>query len=325
MEGLIGGASRSTPVVAKSLGKITRGKVVDELLSIGWMRKLGIHYSDTIIGTGTLATGDVWVRVRVRMFLNRGDEIKGLWEYDENGLCFRLKDREIFPGLRFAVDGMRVGGRREAKIGPHLAFGSEGIPGLIPPDALLRGEFDLLEVGDANVPLPSTPGPELGSDMSIRAWGEESSQLPRWRLIFHDRHSQYYPAQCSLNLEWSTRNDGKWGGRTAQHRSVEIPMTPDEIDWFIETGKRLPEEHASECLIDQVHTHGGYSPTRANADSAICWGISLVENGAYHQVCYIRESSPLWIDTAWGRAVMALVQPHLTLAPWRQQMNEQGP
>ena len=285
------------------------------------MKNPKIEYTEKIVGSGALAAGDVWVRVRTRIFLNCGEEVTGLWGNDDAGIRFRLLDREIIPGLRSAVDGMRVGGRREVTISPHLAFGETGIPGRIPPNALLRGEFELLEVGQPGAPIPAPPEARSGTSLSIQACAEESSRLPRWHLVFHDRHCPHYPAKCSLILEWSTRTDGKWGSRSAQHRTVEITMSSEEIDWMIETGKRLPTDHASECLHDQVHTHGGYSPTRANTDSVICWYISMVENGHYQQVCYLRENSSVWMETDWGKKVMALVQPHLTEAPWRLKAN----
>ena len=83
----------------------------------------------------------------------------------------------------------------------------------------------------------------------------------------------------------------------------------------------LPAAHAADCLgIHEVHTHGGYSPTRANIDSVICRSIALYDygKGEYQMNCYVRDNSPVWTDSEWGMTIMALVEPHLTEAPWRQ-------
>ena len=289
------------------------------------MKNPKIKFTEIQIGSGALAEGDVRVKVHTRIFLNRGEEVKGLWGADADGISFRLRDREIIPGLRSAVDGMRVGGRRMVTIPPHLAFGKIGLPGNIPPDAVLQGEFELLEVDQPGERTSIPPEHRKGRCLSIMASGEESSRFPRWHLVFHDRHHPHHPSKSSLHLEWSTRSDGKWGSRSAQRRSVELTLDSDEIDWMIDVGKQLPQDHASECLhYDNVHTHGGYSPTRANADSVICWSVSLVENGEYQAVCYLRENSPLWTGTDWGKRVMNLVQPHLTEAPWRMKASERN-
>ena len=171
------------------------------------------------------------------------------------------------------------------------------------------------------------PSKELqGSALSITAWDEESSRLPRWHLVFHDRKHSYYASQCNLMLEWSTRSDGKWGSRSAQRKSVSLIIDEREIEWMIETGKQLPSDHSSDCLHHgEVHSHGGHSPTKSNSDSIICWHISSVENGKYQGVCYLRKNSPLWTQTDWGRNIMALVQPYLTEAPWRQKASERNP
>jgi FKBP-type peptidyl-prolyl cis-trans isomerase len=43
----------------------------------------------------------------------------------------------MFAGLLYGVEGMRVGGRRRIRVAPHLAYGEAGVPGVIPPNALL--------------------------------------------------------------------------------------------------------------------------------------------------------------------------------------------
>ena len=59
---------------------------------------------------------------------------------------FRLGAGEVIPGWDQGVSGMKEGGRRRLTIPPALAYGSKGAGGLIPPDATLVFDIELLEV-----------------------------------------------------------------------------------------------------------------------------------------------------------------------------------
>ena len=56
----------------------------------------------------------------------------------------RIDRRSLINGLFYGVDGMRVGGTRRLAIAPHLAYGSRGVPGVIPPDAALTAEITVV-------------------------------------------------------------------------------------------------------------------------------------------------------------------------------------
>ena len=52
----------------------------------------------------------------------------------------RIEELQIgdgtIAGLSWAVEGMRVGGRRRLRVGPHLAYREHGVPGVVPPNAI---------------------------------------------------------------------------------------------------------------------------------------------------------------------------------------------
>ena len=48
---------------------------------------------------------------------------------------------------REALPMVRVGGERMLEIPPAMAYGAEGVPGLIPPDATLLYEIELVSIG----------------------------------------------------------------------------------------------------------------------------------------------------------------------------------
>jgi FKBP-type peptidyl-prolyl cis-trans isomerase len=104
------------------------------------MRK-DIQIEDLRPGSGPTAERGHTVTIRYDGCLNRGDK------FQENiTATFRLGGREVIPGLAYGVEGMRVGGLRRVRVGPHLAYGAAGVPGIIPPNAVLIFEVELLDV-----------------------------------------------------------------------------------------------------------------------------------------------------------------------------------
>ena len=96
-------------------------------------------------------------RIRLRLWLNKGQAVRwvtpwgpvGVARLDDNGETLitevRIDRRSLVSGLFYGVDGMRVGGMRRLEIGPHLAYGDRGVPGVIPAAALLTAEITILE------------------------------------------------------------------------------------------------------------------------------------------------------------------------------------
>lgn len=95
--------------------------------------------------------------VRLRMWLHRGEPIRhefpsgpvGVGRLEDNGETLvtemRINRGSLMNGLFYGVDGMHVGGTRRLEIAPHLAYGEQGVPGRIPPNALIVAEITILE------------------------------------------------------------------------------------------------------------------------------------------------------------------------------------
>lgn len=107
----------------------------------------GVKVKEITLGTGTRAERGTVVTIHYRGFLHRGDQFRS--SYDEGRpLRVHLGKREVIAGLERGILGMRVGGRRRLVISPHLAYRRAGVPGVVPPNAVVIFEVELLAVED---------------------------------------------------------------------------------------------------------------------------------------------------------------------------------
>jgi peptidylprolyl isomerase len=109
----------------------------------------GVTVEEMTIGTGERAAAGMIVTIHYRGVLSRGEQFRSSYDEDQP-LRVHLGRREVIAGLELGLLGMRVGGRRRLVISPHLAYGKRGVPGSIPPNAVLIVEVELLEVQAAN-------------------------------------------------------------------------------------------------------------------------------------------------------------------------------
>ena len=108
----------------------------------------GVEYEDLKLGDGPIAERGAKVEVRYSLILNRGDPVQENQHYS-----FRVGKRRAIPGLELGVEGMRVGGERRLRVGPHLAYRDQTIPGVVPVRAVLEFHVTLLRVDlDAGAP-----------------------------------------------------------------------------------------------------------------------------------------------------------------------------
>lgn len=106
----------------------------------------GLVYENIECGDGEEASTGLLVTVHYVLRLESGDELDSSRDRGEP-FQFLLGGRRVIEGWEQGIPGMREGGRRRLEIPPDLAYGEEGDPPDIPPDATLIYEIELLEVG----------------------------------------------------------------------------------------------------------------------------------------------------------------------------------
>lgn len=110
----------------------------------------GLQYQDTIIGQGALAVAGNQVSVHYTGWLQNPDGSKGK-KFDSSkdrneAFDFPLAAGHVIKGWDEGVQGMKVGGARTLIIPPALGYGTRGAGGVIPPNATLIFEVELLKV-----------------------------------------------------------------------------------------------------------------------------------------------------------------------------------
>ncbi|MDP3967513.1 MAG: FKBP-type peptidyl-prolyl cis-trans isomerase [Nocardioides sp.] len=105
-----------------------------------------LQVSDVTVGEGDEATAGTTVRVHyVGVAHSSGEEFDASYNRNEP-LSFRLGAGQVISGWDQGVQGMKVGGRRQLVIPPHLGYGDRGAGGVIKPGETLIFVVDLLEV-----------------------------------------------------------------------------------------------------------------------------------------------------------------------------------
>lgn len=105
----------------------------------------GLIYEDTRLGTGATAVTGQTVTVHYTGWLTNGTKFDSSKDRNEP-FTFQLGGGNVIKGWDEGVVGMKVGGIRELTIPPQLAYGARGAGGVIPPNATLVFEVELLQV-----------------------------------------------------------------------------------------------------------------------------------------------------------------------------------
>ena len=105
----------------------------------------GLEYWDIKAGTGAVAQSGHKVKVHYTGWLTNGKKFDSSVDRGQP-FEFMLGAGQVIKGWDEGVAGMKVGGKRQLKIPPNLGYGAAGAGGVIPPNATLIFDVELLGV-----------------------------------------------------------------------------------------------------------------------------------------------------------------------------------
>jgi FKBP-type peptidyl-prolyl cis-trans isomerase len=105
----------------------------------------GLEYWDIKVGTGATATKGSAVKVHYTGWLTNGK----MFDSSVGKAPFTVEplgSAPVIKGWNEGLQGMKVGGKRQLRIPPDLAYGPGGYPGIIPPNSTLIFDVEVLGV-----------------------------------------------------------------------------------------------------------------------------------------------------------------------------------
>jgi FKBP-type peptidyl-prolyl cis-trans isomerase FkpA len=105
----------------------------------------GLTIEELIVGSGAAASSGQKVSVHYTGWLTNGTQFDSSKDRGDP-FIFPLGKGHVIKGWDEGVQGMKVGGKRKLTIPSALGYGSRGAGGVIPPNATLVFEVELLVV-----------------------------------------------------------------------------------------------------------------------------------------------------------------------------------
>lgn len=259
----------------------------------------GLDITEVEVGTGQIVEQDARVIIHVRGTLNRGEVFLDTFQ-NNNPMHLELKKRDCIAGLRYGIVGMRVGGRREIVVSPHLGYGAEGLKGEIPPNAVLRFEVELLEA---------------------RKSGEiKPKDYPCGKHLYF-----FWPGEANCNrarIQFGLEEDGRCGAtltiprpgltwRYAKIESVQDKLDISEAEKIFEEIFTLQKKHPEACLNNDAlwadSSEKANSITRESRTNIVCVTLGIQEQRTWQCHYSLCENDPLLLQSKLYSVVKNLV------------------
>jgi FKBP-type peptidyl-prolyl cis-trans isomerase FkpA len=138
---LLAGLALAIPAVARAQEPSKPGKAEEKVITTA----SGLKYVDLKVGEGAEAVKGKTAVVHYTGWLDNGTKFDS--SVGKAPFTFPLGGGRVIKGWDEGVAGMKVGGTRVLTIPPALGYGARGAGGVIPPNATLIFEGELLGVG----------------------------------------------------------------------------------------------------------------------------------------------------------------------------------
>lgn len=106
----------------------------------------GLKYTDLVEGTGASAQLGKTLTVHYTGTLENGTKFDSSRDPGKQPLKLVLGSGQVIKGWEEGLATMKVGGKRKLVVPPNLGYGATGRPPLIPPNATLLFDVELLDV-----------------------------------------------------------------------------------------------------------------------------------------------------------------------------------
>jgi FKBP-type peptidyl-prolyl cis-trans isomerase len=131
-------------IVTALVAAITAGYYVYQRRDHSTRTPSGLRYTDQVVGTGVSPSRGQKVTVHYTGRLENGTPFDS--SVGKAPMEFRLGKDPMIKGFEEGVMTMKVGGKRQIILPPDLGYGSKGNPPVIPPNATLMFDLELLGV-----------------------------------------------------------------------------------------------------------------------------------------------------------------------------------
>ena len=150
--GIVAGCGSAVPISAESPtaacttpGPATQADSFDESVTLTTASD-GLQYGDIRVGCGAQAKAGSTVTVEYTGWLAGGKEFDSSRSQGRQPFTFVAGQGQVIQGFDEGVIGLRVGGKRRLVLPPSLGYGPSGNPPVIPANATLYFDVELVAV-----------------------------------------------------------------------------------------------------------------------------------------------------------------------------------
>jgi len=116
----------------------------------------GLQYAELAVGKGPTPREGQVVVVHFSGWLDDGTQFDDT-RARGRAFGFPVGSGQVIKGFDEAVRDMRPGGKRRLAVPPTLAYGEKGVANLVPSNARLTFDIELLRISDEPMPTPALP------------------------------------------------------------------------------------------------------------------------------------------------------------------------